>query len=41
MTVRVPKFRLHKGSGQALVEVGGRRVYVGRHNRSESHEDII
>ena len=38
MTVRVPKYRLHKGSGQALVEIAGRRIYLGRHNSDESRE---
>jgi hypothetical protein len=38
MTVRIPKYRLHKGSGQALVEINGKRVYLGRHNSGESHE---
>ena len=33
MTVRVPKYRLHKGSGQPLVEIDGRRIYLGKHNR--------
>lgn len=27
---RTPKLRLHKGSGQALVEVEGRRIYLGK-----------
>ncbi len=38
MTLRVPKYRLHNGSGQALVEIGGRRVYLGKHNSPESRE---
>jgi integrase len=38
MSVRVPKYRLHRGSGQALVEINGRRIYLGRHNSGESRE---
>lgn len=28
----IPKFRVHKGSGQALVQLSGRRFYLGRHD---------
>jgi hypothetical protein len=38
MTVRVPKYRLHNGSGQALVEIRGKRVYLGKYNSAESRE---
>lgn len=38
MSARVPKYRLHCGSGQALVEIDGCRIYLGRHNSSESRE---
>jgi integrase len=38
MSVRVPKYRLHKGSDQALVEIDRRRVYLGRYNSAESRE---
>lgn len=38
MTVRVPKYGFHKGSGQALVEIAGRRIYLGRHGSVESRE---
>jgi hypothetical protein len=38
LTVRVPKYRLHNGSGQALVEIGGRRIYLGKYNSAESGE---
>nr|MBA3482772.1 hypothetical protein [Pirellulales bacterium] len=38
MTVRIPKYRFHKGSGQALVEIDGRRIYLGKHNSAESRE---
>lgn len=35
---RVPKYRLHKPSGQAVVTLGGRDFYLGKHNTPESHE---
>ena len=35
---RIPSYRLHKGSGQALVQVNGRRLYLGRHGSPESLE---
>jgi hypothetical protein len=35
---RVPSYRLHKPSGQALVCLSGRRVYLGKHNTAESKE---
>ncbi|MCA9102213.1 MAG: hypothetical protein KDA63_13715, partial [Planctomycetales bacterium] len=38
MTVRTPKYRLHKGSGQALVQIGGRRIYLGKHGTEESKQ---
>lgn len=38
MSVRVPKYRRHKGSGQALVEVNGRRIYLGKYNSPASRE---
>ena len=30
MSVRIPKYRLHKASGQALVAINGRRIYLGK-----------
>lgn len=33
---RVPKYRLHKPSGRALVQLGGRRIYLGKHGTPES-----
>ena len=33
-----PKYRLHKGSGQALVQIKGERVYLGRYDSPESKE---
>ena len=38
MSVRTPKYRLHKGSGQALVQLDGRRIYLGRYGTPESKE---
>jgi hypothetical protein len=40
MTVRIPKYRLHKGSGQALVEIDGRRIYLGKHDLTPSNEPM-
>ena len=34
--MRVPKYRLHKGSGQALVQYRGQRIYLGVHGSPES-----
>jgi len=33
-----PSFRLHKGSGQAFVQLKGRRYYLGRYDTLESRE---
>lgn len=33
-----PNYRLHKGSGQALVQLGGRRIYLGVYGTEESKE---
>jgi integrase len=33
---RQPKYRLHKFSGQAFVEIKGRRVYLGKYGSEES-----
>jgi hypothetical protein len=33
-----PSYRLHKGSGQALVEVNGQRTYLGKYDSPKSHE---
>jgi hypothetical protein len=35
-TVRIPSYRFHKGSGQAVVVLGGRSVYLGKWNTAES-----
>jgi hypothetical protein len=36
MSVRFPKYRHHKGSGQALVVIKDRRIYLGKFNSPES-----
>lgn len=33
-----PKYRLHKGSGQAIVSINGRRLYLGVYGTPKSHE---
>lgn len=38
MSVRVPKYRLHKATGQSLVEIRGRRTYLGKYDSPSSHE---
>ncbi|NLS92544.1 MAG: hypothetical protein GXX96_10320 [Planctomycetaceae bacterium] len=38
MSVRIPKYRLHKGSGQALVQINGERIYLGKHGTAQSRE---
>ncbi len=39
MSVRPPKYRLHKGSGQALVQINGKRIYLGKFGTEESKEE--
>jgi hypothetical protein len=38
MSIRVPKYRFHKGSGQALVQINRERIYLGVYDSPESHE---
>jgi len=38
MARRIPKYRRHKGSGQALVQIDGRRIYLGKFDGPESRE---
>ncbi len=38
MSTRIPKYRLHKGSGQALVQINGERIYLGKYGSAESKE---
>jgi integrase len=39
MPERIPKYRLHRPSGQAVVTVGGRDVYLGKHGSRESRDE--
>jgi hypothetical protein len=39
MAFRLPKYRLHKGSGQALVQINGGRIYLGKFGTEESKEE--
>lgn len=36
-TDSVPKYRKHKGTGQAVVTINGRDYYLGPHGTSASH----
>ena len=38
MSVRIPKYRLHKPTNQALVEIRGRRIYLGKFGTEQSKE---
>jgi integrase len=35
----IPNYRLHKASGQAFVELGGHRFYLGKHGSKASREE--
>jgi hypothetical protein len=35
----IPNYRLHKATGQAFVELGGRRIYLGKHGSKASREE--
>jgi hypothetical protein len=35
-TIRVPSYRLHKASGQAVVVLGGRSHYLGKFGTADS-----
>ena len=35
----IPNYRLHKATGQAFVELGGRRFYLGKHGSRASREE--
>ncbi len=37
-TLRTPSYRLHRPSGQAVVSLGGRDVYLGKHGTNESRD---
>lgn len=34
--MRIPSYRLHKASGQAIVSIAGKDIYLGRHGSDES-----
>ena len=34
-----PTYRLHKATGQAVVTLGGRDIYLGRHGTPESQAE--
>ena len=38
MAFRTPKYRLHKGSSQALVQINGERIYLGKYGTGASKE---
>ena len=38
-TLRVPSYRLHKPTGLAVVTIGGRDVYLGKHDSPESRAE--
>ena len=38
MSAKIPKYCLHKCTGQAYILIGGKRHYLGRHNTSESYK---
>ncbi|HVZ94804.1 MAG TPA: site-specific integrase [Phycisphaerales bacterium] len=39
VTTRVPKYRLHKPSGLAVVRLNGKDIYLGRHGSPESQAE--
>jgi integrase len=38
MSARIPTYRYHKPSGQAVVTLGGKDSYLGKHGSPESHK---
>ena len=34
----IPSYRLHKATGQAYIELGGRRFFLGKHGTKTSRE---
>ena len=38
MSRKEPSYRLHKSSGQALVQLNGHRIYLGKYNSAKSRE---
>jgi integrase len=39
MSVKLPKYRLHKASGQALVQINGQRIYLGVYGSETSRQE--
>ena len=39
MPKQIPSYRLHKSSGQAIVRLNGRMIYLGRHGTAESRAE--
>jgi hypothetical protein len=37
-SARIPKYRLHKPTGLAVVRLNGRDIYLGKHGSDQSHE---
>ena len=38
---KIPPFRIHKASGQGYVSLGGKRIYLGRHDQPGATEATI
>ncbi len=38
VSARIPKYRHHRGSGPAFVQIQGQRHYLGRHGTKKSRE---
>ncbi len=45
LSARIPKYRFHKASGQAVVTLDGKDFYLGKHGTTESqnryHEEVV
>ena len=39
-TQRLPSYRLHKASGQAFVELDGKRLYLGAYGTAASKDQM-
>lgn len=37
--LRIPSYRRHKPTGQAVVTIGGRDIYLGKHNTAASRAE--
>jgi len=40
LTHQTPKYRKHKASAQAFVELNGHRHYLGPHGTKASHREV-